>query len=420
MTSGWIAGAAMPADQEIRRPWGPLYIALYLPVGLPGGFVAVTLGYELRQRGVSVAAIAGIVSLVILPATWKVLGGPMLDLSLTPRKWSALCLMAVAAALCTMGFVAATSVSLPLLGALALVCGVASVLLGASNCNIIGAVEPPDQRGPIGGYVQAGNLGGSGLGGGAGLWLAQHAGGTGVAGLVLGAACLLCALPLLTIRAPGRHSPERLGTKTRQLARDVWALVRSRDGALALLLNLLPMGLGASNQLWSSVAGEWKASGNVVALVTGGLTGLACILGGLIGGALCRRFHPRPVYFASACLSGLLLIAMAAAPHVLIAFVAFTLASAVLLGSTWGSLSSVIYVCIGRESAATKAALISSVSNIPVVAAIPIVGAVQTRSGSNAMLLTEAGMAVAGLIVYAAVAALTEPRPSAQTAAAVP
>jgi MFS family permease len=411
----------MDPDQEIRRPWGPLYIVLYLPTGIPAGFIGVTLGYELRQRGVDVAAIAGIVGLFLLPAVWKVLGGPMLDLSLTPRKWSLLTAGCVAASLGAMGFVSATVVSLPLLGLLALICGIAAVLLGASNCNIIGAVEPIDKRGPIGGYVQAGNLGGGGLGGGAGLWLAQHAGGTAVAGLVLSAACLLCALPLLSIRAPARRGPDPLGVKVRQLGRDVWALVRSREGALALLLNLLPMGLGASNKLLSSVAGDWKASGNVVALVTGVLTGVACIGGSLAGGALCRSFHPRPVYFTMSCLSALLLAAMALAPHTLEAFVLFTLTSAVLLGATWGSLSSVTYVCIGRESAATKAALISSVSNAPLVAAIPIVGSMQTRYGSNAMLLTEAGMAAAGLIVYAAVAALTEPRPSpAQAAPALP
>ncbi len=70
-----------------------------------------------------------------------------------------------------------------------------------------------------------------------------------------------------------------------------------------------------------------------------------------------------------------------------------------------------MFDCIGRKAVATKVALIGSASNLPWPWAIPLIGAVQTRHGSNAMLLTEAGLAAASLVAYALVARLTEARP---------
>ena len=57
--------------------------ALFLPDGLSQGFVSVTLGYVLAQQGVSVSAIAGIVGLRMLPTTWSVLAGPLIDSTLS-------------------------------------------------------------------------------------------------------------------------------------------------------------------------------------------------------------------------------------------------------------------------------------------------------------------------------------------------
>ncbi len=399
----------MGIDIGVRRPWTPFYGFMYLPVGISQGFVSVTLAYVLRQSGVSVAAIAGLVGLNLLPWTWKVLGGPMLDLALTPRTWNLLFGLTGAVALVALGVMAGSSAAMPLLSLLALLSGTCSVLSAASVNNIIGAVEPESERGAIGGYVQAGTLGGQGLGGGAGLWLAQHAGGTGPASAILAMVCLLCLSPLLTIRAPYRERPEALRVKTVQLARTVWSMARSRRGALALLINVLPMGLGASNQLWSAVAGDWLASANVVALVTGVLGGLVSIPGSLLGGFLCRRLHIRGVYLGASVACAFLLIAMAASPHTPTSFVIFTLASAFTLGTTWGALSSVTFACIGYEGAATKAALLGSFANIPLVACVPFVGWAQSKFGSNVMLLTEAGLAIASLIVYAVVAGATEP-----------
>ena len=154
----FAATSDTPMEKQVgvRRPWTPLYIVMYLPVGISQGFVSVTLAYVLRQTGVSVAAIAGLVGLNLLPWTWKVLGGPMLDLALTPRTWNLVFGLLGAAALITLGAIAGISAALPMLSLLTLLLGVSTVLSSASINNIIGAVEPENERGAIGGYSQAG------------------------------------------------------------------------------------------------------------------------------------------------------------------------------------------------------------------------------------------------------------------------
>ena len=396
--------------QEDRRPPRWTYAVLFLPSAIVMGFVGVTLGFTLKHEGISVSAVAALVSLALLPFTWKFLLGPLLDLTLTPKIWHAGCSAVTGLGILALGAVPHAAASLPLLDGLALVTGAAGIMAGAAAATAIGRMEPETGRESIGGWIQVGTLGGTGLGGGAGLWLAQHAGGTGVAGAVLGAVCLASTLPLLSAAVPAHTGTGGFRGETVQLLRGLWAFVRSRDGALALLLNVLPMGLGASNQLWAAVAGDWKASADLVALVTGALGGLASIPGCLLAVGLCRMLSPRVAYCLAAAGGAAILMGMAAAPHTPLFFVLFTLSSAMVLGLTWGALSSVTYDCIGRDGVATKVTLISSASNLPLIVAVAFIGGVQTRQGSNAMLLAEAGIAVAALVAYAMIARFTERR----------
>ena len=50
---------------------------------------------------------------------------------------------------------------------------------------VVNRDTPDDEKGRAGGWSQAGNLRGAGLGGGAGLWLAQHSGHPWISGAVL-------------------------------------------------------------------------------------------------------------------------------------------------------------------------------------------------------------------------------------------
>src|SRR5207249_9923681 len=66
------------------------------------------------------------------------------------------------------------------------------------------------------------------------------------------------------------------------VAQDLWSVARARMGFLALVLCFLPLGSGAATGLWSAVAGDWHATADTVALVTG-------LASGLISAAGCIR-----------------------------------------------------------------------------------------------------------------------------------
>jgi|SRR5215471_10631183 len=69
-------GVCVVPDPEVRGLAPPLFMLLYAPSGISQGWIAVTLSFLLAQQGVRVTAIAGLLSLNLLPLTWKFLLGP--------------------------------------------------------------------------------------------------------------------------------------------------------------------------------------------------------------------------------------------------------------------------------------------------------------------------------------------------------
>src|SRR6266705_6284620 len=78
----------MTDEPSAHRPQPMLvYLVLYLPYGIAGGYVNVTLAWLLSHAGATVAAIAVLGSMALLPNTWKVLWAPLVDTTLSAKKW---------------------------------------------------------------------------------------------------------------------------------------------------------------------------------------------------------------------------------------------------------------------------------------------------------------------------------------------
>jgi MFS family permease len=136
-----------------------------------------------------------------------------------------------------------------------------------------------------------------------------------LAGALLGATFVLCSLALLAVPKIKRQLHE--GTplaRVAGVARDAWAVARSRAGWLAILVLFLPMGTGAASNLWSAVAGNWSASVDSVALANGALSGVAAGIGCLIGGYLCDRMDRKWSYAAFGLVQAGCVVGMALAP----------------------------------------------------------------------------------------------------------
>src|SRR5258707_3576059 len=174
---------------------------------------------------------------------------------------------------------------------------VAGTLLCMSVESLMVYTMPDSEKGRASGWLQAGNLGGGGLGGGAGLWMAKHLPGAWMAGAVLGAASTLCcfALPFVPERQTASGNRRFIGDVPSVL-RDLWRVARSRIGFLALLIVFLPIGTGAASNLWAAVADSWRASADTVALVNGALGGIVSAAGCIAGGYLSDRIDRKTAY----------------------------------------------------------------------------------------------------------------------------
>ena len=104
-------------------------------------------------------------------------------------------------------------------------------------------INPDNLKGRAAGWFQAGNLGGMRLGGGLCLWLMQsQQWSTGAAAALLAVLGLACSAGLLLVREPpptGRLPG--VVANARALGAGLWALVRSRVGALAVLISALAL-----------------------------------------------------------------------------------------------------------------------------------------------------------------------------------
>lgn len=396
-------------DERHSHPF--LFMILILPFGVMSGYLTVSVAYLLAQAGIPVERIAALIALSYIPHTWKFAWAPIADITLSRRGWYLIGAGVSALGIFATGAIPAKLELLPLLSMIVLVSNFAVTFVGMAVESLMAYGTPEHEKGRAGGWFQAGNLGGSGLGGGLGLWIAQHSSAPWMAGAVLGAACLLCSVALFFIPEP---PPSRTAGGLRhnlvEVARDLWSVARSRRGYLALVLCFLPIGSGAASGLWSAVANEWRASADVVAIVTGVLGGVVMAVGCLAGGFICDRMDRKKAYVGYGMLQALCAAGMALAPRTPTTYVVFTLVYALITGLTYAGFSAFVLEAMGRGAAATKYSAFASLSNTPIWYMTLIDGAAHKRFGTQGMLLTEAAFGVLGLVLFLGVTAVVQRR----------
>jgi MFS family permease len=415
-----LAAMSPPADSRQPSAHPFLFLVLFIPFGAVPGFLTVALAYELSKKGISTSDISIVVGISYLCLIFKWLWAPLVDTLFTRKIWYIGSTLVCGAGLWLAGHAAmGEHPSLFWISAALTVSNFTSTLLAMAVESLMAATVPDDQRGRAGGWSQAGNLGGQGLGGGLSLWLIQSIGLSDAAsGAVLGLLCALCCValvwvddskPLLKVEghveAAGRRGVE---ANLRAIGTDLWELLRSRVGVLALLICLLPIGTGAAQNLWSPIAGEWHASADVVAFVTGAMSGLISAAGCLAGGWLCDRIDRKAAYCLFGFLLGAAAVGMALCPRTSDQYIFWTSAYAFVVGLCYAAYCAVVLEAIGKTAAATKFSFLSAVSNSPIMLMTFVDGWAQGRWGTNGMLWTEAWIGVAGIVVFAAIAGATK------------
>jgi len=91
------------AKRETTNPFTLFF--LLLPYGISTGFASITLPFLLTRAGFSVASAAAIVALGVSANVWLFGWGPVVDLTLTPRRWYLLAVVVSAGTLFLLGII---------------------------------------------------------------------------------------------------------------------------------------------------------------------------------------------------------------------------------------------------------------------------------------------------------------------------
>src|SRR5262249_1331171 len=159
----------------------------------------------------------------IFPHVWKFFWSPIGDKTLSRTIW-----YLISCTICALGLFATAVLPLradtmTLMTAMVLLTNLATTFVGFAVEGMIAHLTPGPERGGGRGWFQAGNLGGTGVGGGLGLLLLQRLPAPWMTGAILGVATLACAIALRFVpKVPASKSEGSLGRAMIDLVRDVW------------------------------------------------------------------------------------------------------------------------------------------------------------------------------------------------------
>jgi MFS transporter, PAT family, beta-lactamase induction signal transducer AmpG len=387
-------------SRESTAPY--LFFFLDLPSGISSGFASITLPFVLTQAGFSVAAASAIVALGVSANLWRFLWGPIADLTLTARRWYLIGLITTAATLFLLSVIPLRTSSSGLIYAVVFISQVASTLVMLPLGGMMAHTVAEEAKGRAAGWYQAGNLGGNGIGGGAGVWLAAHYS-KEIAGAALAISMLACALALFFVADVRIVTTETLRQRMLLLWRDLVAIVTAAIPLLITILVCSPIGAGAMNNVWAAVAPDWRASADMVALVTGVLNGVVAAAGCVVGGWIADRVGFWWTYFTSGIAIAAVAIIMAIAARTPASFSVGVLSYAFTNGVAYAAFSALVLLAIGKGAASTKYAALCSLGNLPVVYMTALDGWVHDRYGTAWMLHFD-GLAGVVCIVFAMLA----------------
>lgn len=367
----------------------PIVFFLVLPYGISAGFVNVTLPFVLTKAGFSVAASAALVALGISANLWRFLWGPVADLTLTLHRWYLIGVTAAAVMLFAISTVRLDPHAPGTLRLMVFVATVAATLVVLPVGGIMAHTVREDRMGLASGWYEAGNLGGMGAGGGAGVWLAYHLS-LPTAGAVLAVAMVACAGALVFVPPVVPDAGGSIPARMREIGRDFIDLVKSPMAVFVVVMVSSPIGSGAASGVWSAVAGEWHVGPDSVALVTGGLSGLASAAGSVAGGWLCDRAGRWWSFFSAGVVMAVTTVAIAAAPRTPLSYEAGVLLYAVWTGWAYAAYVALLLYIVKKGAASTKYATLASLGNLPTTYMTAFDGWAHDRYGAGGMLNAEA------------------------------
>lgn len=396
-------GAAVRTERLTKTATHPAaFLILNMPFGLSTGYIIIVLPLKLTASGVSVAATASLVAFAISPKVWKFLWAPLVDLTLTLKRWYAVGAAMTGFFIVASGFLPTTPKLLWPIAACTFLAEVGSSFLTTALGGLMAESMPDEQKGRAAGWYQLGAKLARGVGGGTGVWLLAHQPTGATPALALGGLCFLPVGALMLLSDPPRTATGSVQGRLRQFARDFSDLFTNPRSLFVIVLVLAPIGISGVSNFWSGVASEWGVSSNTIALMTGPMEAVASVVGCLFAGWLADKLDRRFVYLGSGAVLALAVLGLSQAPKLPLSFVTGTFSVSMLLAMGDAAFSAVILSVIGVRNAASKYAIVSSLGNIPDIYMTSFSGFSHDAWGTARMLQLEAALAL--LCIAAAMA----------------
>lgn len=370
-----------------------------MPSGISQGFVTVTLPFLLSKNGFPVSITAGIVAIGLSAMLWRFLWGPVVDLTLSLRKWFWIGLLFTITTLLLLCFIPFTQKEATFLSIIVFISQVAATLTFLPVNGFMALSIKDKSKGEASGWFQAGSLGGIGIGGGAGLWLAIHYN-IIISGIVLCMACILFALVILLIKDIPHNKEKTIKQELKLMGKEIFALVKLPVALFVIILLTTPIGSGAMSNLWSAVANDWNTNADTVVLVTGILSGGISAVGSVAGGFIADKRGVWIAFLGIGSISALLVLLLAIMPLKPSVYIFGVLLYAFATGMMYAAFTAIIYFVIGKSNAVTKYSLISSLGNLPVVYMTKFDGWVHDKFNSRYMLSAEGLAGILFVIIF--------------------
>ena len=392
----------MPSERSHPPPW--LFAVSGMPYGVVGSFGGQVMPYLTSRAGIKLDTIGWFGTLVLVPPMLQFLYAPIVDVGPKRKHWLIIVSVLGAAAL-----VAACMMPLPqhvnLFLAFAVVAQTISGLVGSCNGGLLAVSMPDELRGRASAWLNVGNLSGGALSAAVAIWMTGHGFEPLVIGLALAVMMVGPSLAILAVVEPPRDNIQHLRELFGTTLHDVKKVILSRSGVTGILLFLSPVGTAALANYFSGMAGDYHASDDLIAFVSGPANAGLTALGALIGGLLCDRYNRRVLYLASGGLTALCGLAMLVSPHTWLTYLWGVCLYALITGFSYSSFTATVLETIGKggKAASTQYALFVAAGNI----AIAWVGFVDTRFYTlhkvNGVVASDAGLNILGVVVLSLV-----------------
>ena len=403
------SGPLSPISHRSAHP--VVFLFFQIPYGLFSGYLTITLAYLFSRSGISIAQIAGLAAINIIPQILKFLWAPLVDTTLSLKKWYFISAMVTAVCIFITGVVPLKVANLPVFTFMIFLSSFARSFVSAALNGLAAHDTPEELKGRVAGYGQAGALGGSAIGGGIGLWLAEHTHYQWIPGTVLACICALCCFGLLFVKEhPSTIKVDTVKKTVNNLVKDIWLTIKTKRGVLALLLCIIPLGSGASGYLFAAISADWGASAGIVAIVTGIVAGVITIAGSLAGGWICDRVNRQQSYVVFGLLQAICCLGLAFCPHTPVMYILWTLAYTFANGLSYAAWTAFALEATGRGAAASKFELFASVSWLPIYTMTAVAGFAYTKWKANGMLTTEAACGILAAVLFLAIQKIIKSR----------